>query len=324
MNGHYLARNQLIQTIPCGHCWACKLNKSAEWATRCTLETLDHNHNYFITLTYDDKHLPIPEFISYKEITININSQIIEIPKKIYNDGTWIDGSLAPDDVTKFIHDIRQYFKREKGIDGIRYFYCGEYGETTKRPHYHMILYGAPLDLSQNYDYHIKNYQEHWKNPLIDKYWKHGMHDIANVEWSCCAYVARYTMKKLNDEPKSDEWYANQGKLKEFVRMSRMPGIGMNYYKNHKMKIYENDSMIMKTVKGNTGAFKPPKACDKLFKEEYPLEWKKIEKKRKECAERSRKNSYYLSDYTDLEKLNMKATTVITKANMLPRTMDEL
>ena len=75
----------------------------------------------------------------------------------------------------------------------------------------------------------------------------------------------------------------------------------------------------MKTVKGNTGSFKPPKAFDKLFKEEYPDEWIKIEKRRKKCAERSRYNSYRLSDYTDLEKLQKKAESVQTKSNMLKR-----
>lgn len=321
MNAHYLTKNMLVQTIPCKNCWACNLNYSAEWATRNMLETLEHDHNYFITLTYDEEHLPIPETMSYKEV-YEMDTHNIEVPVTIENDGTWIDGTLYPDHVKRFINSIRKHFERQ-GIYNIRYFYCGEYGSETQRPHYHMLLYGVPMDLSQNYSWHIdKNHKEHWKNPLIDKYWPYGMHDIANIEWSSAAYVSRYCTKKLNFEPRSDKWYAEQGKLKEFIRMSRMPGIGMNYYKMHKLDIYSNDEMIMKTVKGNTGSFKPPKAFDKLFKEEYPEEYERIENHRKECAERSRHNSYRITDYTDLEQITMKAKNIITKGNMLKREFD--
>lgn len=315
MNSRYLAKNQLIQTIPCGHCWACQLNYSAEWATRNMLETLEHENCYFITLTYDDEHLPIPETLNYKE-KIRIDGDWVENIITVENDGTWTTGTLWPDHVTKMIHNMRQ--------DGykVRYFYCGEYGseDKTQRPHYHMLLYGLPLDLSQNYDYEIdENFKEHWRNPLISKYWPYGRHDIAALEWSCAAYVSRYCTKKLNPEPKSDKWYAEHGKIKEFIRMSRRPGIGRRYYNLHKLDIYKNDSMVMKTVKGNTGSFKPPKAFDKLFKEEYPEEFEKIQKHRKECEERARKNTYIITDYTDLELLTHKAEEVAIKGNMLKR-----
>lgn len=319
MNSHYLARNQLIQTIPCQHCWACKLNKSAEWATRAMLETQEHDYNYFITLTYDDEHLPIPEYMTYKE-QWNLGYKILELENRIENDGTWIDGTLYPEHVKKFIKDLRNYAKRKLGIDGIKYLYCGEYGEN-KRPHYHMLLFGMPLPMNEASKIHVdkKFFKEHWKSQILQELWPYGMHDIANMEWSDAAYVCRYTMKKIYEEEESDRWYAENGKMKEFIRMSNRPGIGMKYYQRNKFKIYENDSMIMKTVKGNTGSFKPPKAFDKLFKEEYPEEFKKIEKHRKECAERARRNSYRLSDYTDYERLKLKAEKVATKAAMLPR-----
>lgn len=140
MNAHYLARNQLIQTVPCRNCWACNLNDSAQWATRIMLESLDHDHCYFLTLTYDDEHLPILDHIDYKYVQDGK-----EITDEIENDGTWTTGSLYPEDVTKFLKSLKEYYRIEKNITGIRYFYCGEYGETTQRPHYHMILFGAPL-----------------------------------------------------------------------------------------------------------------------------------------------------------------------------------
>ena len=95
------------------------------------------------------------------------------------------------------------------------------------------------------------------------------MIDIAEVEWSCAAYVARYCMKKLHQ--KNVYEYAEEGKLPEFVRMSR--NIGRFYFEKNKYKIYEYDEIVMKTIKGNTGAFKPPKAWDRLFKNLHPDKW---------------------------------------------------
>jgi hypothetical protein len=45
-------------TLPCGQCIGCKLERSRQWAMRCTHEASMHQDNCFITLTYDAKHLP--------------------------------------------------------------------------------------------------------------------------------------------------------------------------------------------------------------------------------------------------------------------------
>ena len=46
------------QEIPCGQCISCRLVYSRQWANRCALEMQYHKSNLFITLTYDDEHLP--------------------------------------------------------------------------------------------------------------------------------------------------------------------------------------------------------------------------------------------------------------------------
>lgn len=303
-----LAHNRLIQTIPCGHCIACKMTKSAEWATRCTLETLEAEENYFVTLTYDDEFLPIATEMEYNnQIYINIG------------DEEWSKGTLLPDDVTKFLKKLRNYFYYHNKFTGMRYFYAGEYGTQNGRPHYHLLLFNCPLGLDNIYDITVKDFKEHWKDRLLDECWDNkGLIDVANVEWSSAAYVARYTTKKMYESPSDANYYLN-GHLPEFVRMSRKPGIGMKYYHENKLKIYDNDEMIMKTVKGNVGSIKPPKAFDKLFKEEYPEQWKEIEKKRKRAAEINRHKSYYLSNYSDLENLETRNSKISAKANMLAR-----
>lgn len=308
------------QLIPCQHCWACNLNYSAEWATRLTLEKQYHKYAYFITLTYDDEHLDIPKLVTDGQ--------------KFYrNDGTW-NGTLKKKHMDTFLHTIRED-ARKKGYENIKYFYCGEYGTQTKRPHYHLILFGYPIDHRLDYDTKIdKNHKIHWKNEYIDRIWgksfqkdkyspfkdKNGnkipasVNDIAEVEWSDCAYVARYCMKKLEHEGIN---YYELGKVPEFIHMSQ--DIGMQYYRDHKQEIYQTDSLIMKSVKGNTTTYKPPKAYDRQYEKEHPEEFKKIKKKRTEIAEHISQTKDKQTTLTDLEQQTMQLEKLLTKGKMLKR-----
>lgn len=45
-------------TVPCGQCIGCRLERSRQWAVRCVHEAQLHERNCFITLTFDDEHLP--------------------------------------------------------------------------------------------------------------------------------------------------------------------------------------------------------------------------------------------------------------------------
>lgn len=295
----------IYEQIPCRHCWACSLNYSAEWATRIMFEAQKYTHNYWITLTYNDDWLPVAEKI--------------ELGEKVFEnlgDEIWNEGTLWEPHVKKFIHDLRQYLERTKNHTGMKYFYCGEYGENTHRSHYHMILLNCPLDIKEFHKFRIdENYKYHWNSHEIERYWKYGYVDISELEWSNAAYTARYCMKKLHT--KNDEEYAREGKLPEYIRMSR--NIGRSYYEEHKNEIYKNDEIIMRTIKGNVGNFKPPKAWDRLFKEQHPEQWDNIKKSRKKAAERTQKLLSELSDYTDADQLQMNYEDVIRKGNQLPR-----
>ena len=304
------------ELIPCRKCWACQLNYSAEWATRIMLECKEHQNNWFLTLTYDDEHLPILEEITGENILIRYEDGTKKTEDMtFYNDGTWT-GSLYPDHMKTFINTMRKEFER-KGFTGIKYFYAGEYGETTQRPHYHIILMNCPLDPNMFYDCHVdSNFKAHWKSKQVKNWWNKGMIDIADVEWSSAAYVARYCTKKLTYSRNKIEYF-EQGKYPEFIRMSN--GIAFNWYKEHKYDLYKNDEIIMRTIKGNIGSARPPKAFDRKLQEEDPKLWKKISESRKKAAERSRKLQQEISDYTDLKQLELKASEVYNKIKLLPR-----
>lgn len=93
-------------SVPCGSCPSCLSGKALQWAIRCHHEASQHKRNCFITLTYDDDHLPPDGKISKRELQL--------------------------------------FWKRlRKKSPPVRYFACGEYGGQTHRPHYHALVFGA-------------------------------------------------------------------------------------------------------------------------------------------------------------------------------------
>lgn len=179
--------------LPCGRCIGCRLERSRQWAMRCVMEAKNHSENCFITLTYDDNHLPP-------------------------------DQSLLPADLQKFFKRLRKFLGDKK----IRYFACGEYGERGNRPHYHAIIFGHNFEdrirtinpLSQT----PVGY-----SPALSKLWTFGYSSVGDMTFESAAYVARYCVKKYYGKPA--DVAAHYGKRKpEFVVMSRKPGIASEWF----------------------------------------------------------------------------------------------
>lgn len=229
--------------LPCGKCDGCKLEKAKQWSHRCVLESSLYEHNYFITLTYNDENLP----------TFQVG-----------DDESMVLGTLRKDDLRAFNKVLRQHYKRKFGHDGIRFFACGEYGETSFRPHYHVIYFNLPL-------YDLKPYKKTKDNkmlytsPTLDKLWKKGYVVVGEVNLKTCNYVARYIQKKQiqNLRLETGDYYDFEG---EFTLCSRRPGIGYDYYKSHKDDIYLTDEIHLE---GNT--FKPPMYFDRQLDKDNPF-----------------------------------------------------
>lgn len=244
--------------VPCGQCVGCRIDYSREWALRCVLESYYHERTMFITLTYDDEHVPHSSYVD------DLTGEVKDIL------------TLRPEDFTKFMKRLRYYYKEKYGKT-LRYFACGEYGSTTLRPHYHAIVFG--LDL---YDLKIVKQSptgfDLFQSDFVDKAWKQGYCLLSDSNFDTCAYTARYVMKKRKGKD-SDE-YEKFNIVPEFVRMSRDGGIGLAYYQEHKHDIYKNDEIIIADGK----KFKPPHYFDKLYQSEFPDSYDAILHKRIECA----------------------------------------
>lgn len=175
--------------IPCGKCRNCKVNHQQRWATRMVLETKHHGCGAWVTLTYNDEHLP----------------EVDKFPT----------GNLNPDDVTKFLKRIRKIIHPFK----ISYFYCGEYGseEHTFRPHYHMCIFGLPAEIAES---KIKKAWTLNGEEIGHVY----VDDLLKDTYKRAKYIMKYTLKsKINEKDLNDKRHP------EFVRMSKRPALGKGY-----------------------------------------------------------------------------------------------
>nr|AOV86340.1 putative replication protein VP4 [uncultured virus] len=131
------------------------------------LEAAQYVDNTFVTLTYDDEHLPTNQ-------------------------------SVSPQALSSFV-------KRHRASGyKFRYFGVGEYGENTMRPHYHLAMFGhsnclrgiTRVSRSQPVCCPVCE--------SIKKSWGQGQIMLGTLEPQSMAYVAGYVVKKMtrDDDPR--------------------------------------------------------------------------------------------------------------------------
>lgn len=163
----YLSSQDMV--VPCGKCPFCAATRRADWGTRLEYEARLHVCKKFVTLTYANPHLK------------------------------WKHGvpQLCKD-------DLQRWFKRvRKAGCTIRYYAVGEYGSTTFRPHYHVILFGEVSD------------------DIIRQSWPLGQVHIGTVTQASIQYTLGYIVNK--------SWKHSTNRIPPFALMSRKPGLGANY-----------------------------------------------------------------------------------------------
>lgn len=265
-----LAKSDNYKLVPCGQCMNCRIAKSKTWACRNVLENLDSEQSCFVTLTYAPGFVPIVN---------HYTGEVGRGDKGIVDQGEIIQNlTLWPEDVQKFIKRLRRRYEYHEGKK-LRYYYAGEYGPKTLRPHYHLLLYNyIPSDLEF---WKTHNGQNWFLSKELAEIWGMGFVSIGILTYQSAAYVARYTTKKLyGDEGKQRQ--RELGLIPEFSRMSLKPGIGAKYYEENKDNIYKFDKIILPGERARV--VKPPKYYDDKYKEENPYEWGIIKAERERIA----------------------------------------
>lgn len=160
--------------FPCGQCRCCRVMRSNTWAMRMVHESMYWKSKAFITLTYNEENLP---------------------------EG----GNLDKKELQKFLKRVRKSIHPQV----IKYFACGEYGETYGRPHYHLITFGLGV--------------EH--RDIVERCWKLGFIKVDRFSKSNARYVTKYVTKAPLGRSRLDKIYFD----KELPFQIQSRGIGLRW-----------------------------------------------------------------------------------------------
>lgn len=193
-----------------------------------------YSFNSFVTLTYDDKHLP--PF-----------------------------GGLCYRDVQKFFKRFRKSFR---GLDAgptgsypLRYFVTGEFGEKCHRPHYHLLLFNIWFRDCARFG------ENTFTSESVARLWPLGGAVIGSVTHASAAYVTRYTLDKVSGVTVN---MTTGEMLQSFTQMSRKPGIGSWWYDKYRSDVLPCDYALTEDRKEKVPRFYALKyaASDPLSMEE--------------------------------------------------------
>lgn len=193
-----------------------------------------HDENCSITLTYADEC--VPRFFSLR----------------------YLDFQL-------FLKRLRARFNRA----GIRFYMCGEYGETTLRPHYHACLFGVNFP-DRLYAGKTPAGSRLYSSRLLEDLWPFGHSSVGEMSFESAAYVARYCMKKVTGQLAAKHYEvidASTGEIcsrtPEFNKMSLRPGIGAAWLARWFSDVYPRGKVVVSGAEAN-----PPRYYDKIWERE--------------------------------------------------------
>lgn len=218
-------------SIPCGRCTGCRLERARQWAVRCMHEARMHPFNSFVTLTYSNEALPE-------------------------------NGFLVRRDVTLFLKRLRKARYPER----VRYYGCGEYSPTNKRPHYHLILFNCRFPDMKFFSKGKRDGEMLYTSDELRSLWPHGHNVIGAVTFDSAGYVAGYVLDKVNGKQREAghyEVYDADGCIHErppeLSFISRGSAIGKSYYEKFGSEVLAHDSVVV-----NGRYARPPRSYDLL------------------------------------------------------------
>lgn len=198
--------------LPCGHCAECRDVRTMAYSYRFQTETFNCQSQKgkcsFITLTYDDAHLPK---VLYRD-SRNYRTH------KTFECSTW-----NKKHVQTYFKTIRQKLCRAYGIsrDAFKYSLVCERGKNgTKRPHYHFCAWVYAPDILPFHPEQLNDFDEHTHkvsfeyngdkhlHSYIDYCWSHfwyygEMVKVENVDRDSAGaakYIAKYVTKQYTDK----------------------------------------------------------------------------------------------------------------------------
>lgn len=168
----YSSKKMSLELAPfefeCRKCLPCRLKIGREKAIRALHETQMHKDNIFLTLTYRPENLSsdrlcYPEFQDFmKRLLEHVNRNIICAENRIH----------------------------------IPFMVTGEYGDKTKRPHWHVLLFNYRPDDAKLLRISDRG-DRIYRSETIEQLWKNGFTEFGEITIDSASYVGRYAAKKL-------------------------------------------------------------------------------------------------------------------------------
>lgn len=235
-----------------------------------------HERNCFITLTYDEAHLPPDTF----------------------------EGTHGLD-----LADWQNFAKRlRKNYGKFRFLHCGEYGEKNKRPHYHACVFGIDFHEDRKFHRTSQSGDKQYTSEILNKAWKKGFTEIGTLNFDSAAYCAGYILKKITGK----QQFETYGRIKDgrinkttgecpasgsmdstvirppYTTMSRNPGIGATWIDKYYCDVYPHDEVIV-----NGHETRPPKYYDTYLEKRDPTLHARIKSRRRVTGLQHEDNNTY-------------------------------
>ena len=154
--------------VPCGHCLDCRKQYQNEWTFRLTQEAKRSVCPCFVTLTFNDEHLPLAPDEETGEMLSYVSKRDVQLfMKRLRKNG----GALLKD---------------------CRYYAVGEYGSRFNRCHYHLVIISPAIATASQL------------KPIVDKSWcdakgeSLGFTRVTYASHKQFQYVTKY-MNKLDE-----------------------------------------------------------------------------------------------------------------------------
>ncbi|WGL31379.1 replication initiator protein [Dipodfec virus UOA04_Rod_997] len=182
----WISNKKYTGYVPCGKCAECIEKRSVDLKFRAEQEFKACNNAYFATLTYSDDHLPL-----HGDLPV-----------------------LNKRDVQLFLKRLRKQYGK------LRYFLLGEYGSTTHRPHYHIMLFFHDPICEKDF-YTFKN--------RIASIWDFGFITLSELNYNRIQYAIGYMCPVSELSPEYREF-------PPFCTFSL--GFGRNYLTENRKQFY--------------------------------------------------------------------------------------
>jgi hypothetical protein len=199
--------------IPCGNCIGCRQDIAEDWAIRCYHESMMHSASGFVTLTYDDEHLPADFSVDLREVQL-------------------------------FMKKLRKAYGK-----GIRFFAASEYGTLNFRPHYHLLTYGVDFR-SDRQLYKVTEQGPLYTSDKLATIWGKGFCTIGSATLKSAFYCLQYVFDKRGGDHAANRYVRQHPVTSEIVTCkpefrTMSGGLGASWFHKYKASTFPSDFLVI-------------------------------------------------------------------------------